>query len=149
VSGRDLEIILAVGQFVHGHGHDVVGDRVAGILVQVVADPGPVREQVFDRHGVVDERQITAKYRPRRRGEVDRAALDQADDGERGDSFPAAGDPKPGVHCVGYPVRAVGQAVRLGEEHLTTMVNGDDTGEAIRIGKRVDHVCQRHPRTLP
>jgi hypothetical protein len=55
---------------------------------------------VFDRHGVVDERQIVAQHRPRGRREVDHAALDQADDGERCDSFHAAGDTKPGVQGV-------------------------------------------------
>ena len=55
------EIVLGDRELVDGDGHDVVGDLVAVALVEVVADPRPVREQMLDRHVVGDQRQVAAE----------------------------------------------------------------------------------------
>jgi hypothetical protein len=53
--------LLGRRELVHRDRHQVVSDVVDGILVEVVADPGPVCQQLLDRHVVGDQGQVCAE----------------------------------------------------------------------------------------
>ena len=55
------QVLLGRGKPVHGHGHHVRRDVVERVLVEVVADPRPVGEQVLDGHVAGDQRQVAAQ----------------------------------------------------------------------------------------
>ena len=95
------QVLLGGRQLVHGHGQHVVGDLVTGVFVEVVADARPVREQLFHRDVVGDERQVPAEDGTGRRGEAQGILLDQADDRQRGHALRAAGDGELRVDRVG------------------------------------------------
>ena len=81
LAGRELrrvpvehgEVLLGGRELVHRDRHQVVGELVLELLVEVVADARAVREQVLDRHVVVDEREVGAEHGPRGRREVEQA----------------------------------------------------------------------------
>src|SRR5207245_10988549 len=68
-TGRELlrepvergEVLLGGPQLVHRDPRYVILDLVAGVFVEIVANPGPMREQVLDGHLVVDEREIASE----------------------------------------------------------------------------------------
>ena len=64
------EVLLGRGELVYGNRHHIVGDLVMCFLVEVVTDPGSMRQQVFDRYVVADEREIAAEQRASRCGEI-------------------------------------------------------------------------------
>ena len=134
----------------HRYGQHVVGDLVVGVLVEVVTDAGPVRQEVFDRDVVADQRQVGAEHRTRGGRQVQQSLFDQAGDGERGQPLRPAGDREPGVDRVRDPVRAVRVSVRLGELELATPVHPHHTAEPGLVRDRVDRVRQaHHPRSVP
>jgi hypothetical protein len=134
------QVVLGGRQVLRRHREQVVGDVVAGLLVEVVADARPVGQQVLDGNVVADEREIFAEYRARGRGHGQRVVVDQADHGERGEPFGPAGDGEPGANRVRYLAGAVSQAICLGEFGLTAAVHGHDTGESVLISNRVDRL---------
>ena len=74
-------------EVLHGDGHEVVGEVEVELLVEVVAYPRAVREQVLDRDPVVDEREVGAEHRTSCRLETQRPVLDETHDDERRQSF--------------------------------------------------------------
>jgi hypothetical protein len=79
------------------------------LLVEVVADPRPVRQQVLDGDVAADQWEIGAEHRPCRGGEIQQAVLDQGEDCECRQPLRPAGDPDR-VGLVRDPVAPVGQA---------------------------------------
>ena len=118
-------------------------------LVEVVADPGPVRQQVLDRHGVVDEGQVVAEQLARPGVEGEHAVLDEAHHGQRGEPLGAAGHPHAGVGGEPDAVGAVGEAVRVHERLLAGPVDPDDPGEPVRLGHLPDRVGELGHCSLP
>jgi hypothetical protein len=109
------EVLLRRRELLHGNRHHVVR-CFEGVLVEVVADAGPVRQQVFDGDGVVDQREIRAQHGARRGRQIERARLDQAHDRERREALRAARDAEPSIGRVRDPVRAIGEPVRALED---------------------------------
>ena len=128
VAVEDLEVRLDPVEPVHGDRQDVFGDRTVDLLVEEVADPRPVREQLLDRHGVVDQWQVRAEDRARGRREVERALLDERHDGQRGQALGAARDREPRLDGVRDPVGAVGEPVRA-RDPIAVAIDADDAGE--------------------
>jgi len=60
---EDGQKVLGRDQLLHRHRQDVVGDLQVAVLVEVVADAGSVAEQVFDRHRIVDQWEVSAEQR--------------------------------------------------------------------------------------
>ena len=87
---QDRQVLLGRRELVHRHRHHVVGDVADGGLVEVVADPGAVRQQVLDRHVVGDQGQVLAEQRAGRGAELERPALDQAHHRQRGQALGSA-----------------------------------------------------------
>ena len=130
----------------HRHRHDVVGDLAAAVLVEIVADPRPVREQVLDGDVVRDQRQVLAEERARGGPELERAVLDQAHHRERRQSLQPACDRKLRVDLVRDLVPAVREAVRLRDDDLVAAIDPDDTREAGFRGDRIQVVLRHHGR---
>ena len=143
VAAEHREELLGRRELVDGNRHHVVGDVVDRVLVEVVADARSVRQQVFDRHVVADEREVPAEHRTRRGGEIERAVLDQADHRERRQALRAARDREPGVDRVGDLVAAIGQSVRLRELDVAGAVDAHDAGEPGARGDLIDRLLQR------
>ena len=116
------QVLLGCRKILGRHGEHIVGDVVAGLLVEVVTDTRPVRQQVLDRDVAAYEREIGAQHRARGRGHAQRIVCDQADHGECGQAFRSAGDREPGVGGVRYLVCAVREPVCLDELDLTAAV---------------------------
>ncbi len=110
------------------------------LLVEVVADPGAMREQVLDRHGVADERQVVAEERPRRRRELQRRVLDEAHHRERRQALRGARGPEPGVDRVLDPGGAIREPVRLSELRLAAAIDADDAREVLLRGDSFDEI---------
>jgi hypothetical protein len=85
-----------------------VGDD---LLVVVVADPGRVCEQVFDRHRFRDLREGYVEHVGDWGGECQRALLDQRADAECGERLRHARGSEPRLHRVDDLVAAVRVAV--------------------------------------
>ena len=147
LAGRELrrvavehgEVLLGGHQLVHRHRQQVVGDVELSVLVEVVADPRPVRQQVLDGDGVVDQRQVIAEHATgpssSSRSAPSSIRLTTA---SAVSAFRAAGDREPGIDPVRDAVCAAGQAVRLGEVGLATKVHPHYAGETGAGGERVD-----------
>ena len=52
------QVVPGAGQIARGPREHVVGDLVPVLLIEVVADAGPVHQQVLHCHVLADERQI-------------------------------------------------------------------------------------------
>ena len=100
-----------------------------GVLVEVVADPGPVGQQVFDRHVVGDEGQVVAEQRARGRVEREGPSLDQGHDRQCRQALGAARGRELGLDRVGDGVGAVGEPVCRAELGLARAVEADHPGE--------------------
>ena len=48
-----LDVVIAIGQLVHRHGHHVVIDLVVAALVQIVSDSGAVGQEVLDSYPII------------------------------------------------------------------------------------------------
>ena len=94
VAVEHREVVLGGRELVHWYRHHVLLDLESGFLVEVVADARPVRQEVLDRHAVVDHRQIAAEDGAGGRRELEHAFLDQAHDGERREAFRPLASPK-------------------------------------------------------
>jgi hypothetical protein len=134
---------------VDGHRREVLGDVVDLVFVEVVADPRPVRQEMLDGDGVVDQGEIFAEHRPSGRLEVQRPVLDETHDRERREPLGAARDPEPGSECVRYRVRTVGETERIGVSHLSRAVVRHHPGEVGALRLRLDRGSERgHAATL-
>ncbi len=71
MAAEHREVLLGRRELVHGDRHHIVGDLVMCFLVEVVTDARPMRQQVFDRHIVADEREIAAEPRTSRCREIE------------------------------------------------------------------------------
>ena len=134
VAREDGQEVLGVLEGVDGHLQDVVGD-LALVLIQVVADPGGVGEQVADRHGVIDQRQIDSQHRAHGAVEGQRPLVDQRADDQGGEALGDAGDTQavPARHR--DLLRTIGQAEALLEHGGATVVHSDHAAEgAVRGG---------------
>ena len=71
LAGRELgrepvehgEELLGRRELLHRHRHHVVAQLALLVLVEVVADPRPVGQELLDGHPVVDEREVGAEHR--------------------------------------------------------------------------------------
>ena len=112
---EDVEIRLGRRELLRRDGQQVVREVQIELLVEVVADPRPVREQVLDRDALVDEREIGAEDRTRRRREAQSSVLDETHDDERRQSLRAARDAelrvgrRSGSHARGRRARTRGR----------------------------------------
>ena len=120
---EDGQVILRGHELVHGDGHDVVLGLPTGLLVEVVADSGSVREQVLDRHAVVDQRQIAAQDGSCGRRELEHPFLDQAHDGKGRAALGAACEPEARVDLVRDLEGAMRRAVRSGDLGLAPTID--------------------------
>jgi hypothetical protein len=131
------EEVLGRRELVHGDGHHVVGDLAACILVQVVADPRAVPEEVLDGHVLRHQGEVVAEEGPRRRVEREVAVLDQADDGEGRHALHPTRNREVRVWAVRDVVRSIREAVRRLDEELAVAVHAYDPGER---GRRRDSI---------
>jgi hypothetical protein len=60
VAVEHREVLVGGRELVHRDRHLIVRGLEARLFVQVVADAGPMRQQVLYRHVVADERQVLA-----------------------------------------------------------------------------------------
>jgi hypothetical protein len=136
------EVVLRGSELVDGDGRHVV-ERVAhDLLVVVVADAGSVREQVFDRHRVVDERKIVPEHRAGGRAEFQPTLFEQAHDRQRGEPLGSAGDAEPSVDRVRDLEPAMREAVGVDELDVVATVDAHDAGEPCLRGDPIDRVVQ-------
>ena len=105
------QVLLGRRQLVHRHRHHVVGDVADGVLVEVVADPGTVGQQVLDGDVVGDQGQVVAEQRAGGGVEPERPALDQGHDRQRGEALGCARGGEQRVDRVEDPVRPIGEPV--------------------------------------
>ena len=109
----------------HRHGQDVVVDLPVRLLVEVVADPRRVAEQLLDRHGVVDQGQVVVQDAAHGRVEPESAVIHERQHRRRRERLAPAGHAEPGVDRVRYAVGAVRHAVGGREDRLAVDVDGD------------------------
>ena len=91
----------------------------SSVLVEVVADPGAVREEVLDRDLVGDQRQVVAEQRAGGRRQREDAVLDQARDRQRRQPLDAARDRELRLERVRNLVSSMREPVRLGEDSVS------------------------------
>lgn len=108
---------------------------MAACPVEVVANAGPVCQQMLNRHVLADERQICAQHRPGSRGQAQRTLADQADHRQRRQPFGPAGDPEPGADRARQLVRAVSQPVCHRELGLTVTIDHHHASESALLGE--------------
>jgi hypothetical protein len=143
---EDSEICLGRVELVHGHCQQVGVEVELLLLVDVVADPRAVREQVLDRHVVADEREVVAEERAGGGRELERAVLDEAHDRERSEALRAAREPEAGVEPVRDRVPTVREAPGASEYDLVPAVDTDDAREARLGGDRIQLFLERGHR---
>src|SRR5207247_1479122 len=73
-------VVLGRGELVYRDRHAVPVRVELDALVEIVADARPVREQVLDRHLVVDERKVATENRAGGGRELEQPVFDQAHD---------------------------------------------------------------------
>jgi hypothetical protein len=109
-----------------------------------------VREQVLERDRGVDQREVAAKDRSSRRGQLDQPVDDEADDDEGRHPLHRAGDPELRVDVVRHRERAVRQPVRPLQSRAVAIVDANDAGEIRFGGHPIDLGLQRrHRGTVP
>jgi hypothetical protein len=137
---ENLEERLRPVQAVGRDRHHVVVHVPAGVLVEIVADAGRVLQEVLDRDGVVDQRQVRAEVPAGRVAQTHGAGLDESQHGQGGERLAPAGDAEPGLHRVRNAMGAVGVAVGPLEDAAVRDVDGDDAAEADPCGRLVERV---------
>jgi hypothetical protein len=107
-----------------------------------------VREQVFDGHGVVDQRQIVAQHRACGGRPAQPSLFDQAHQGQGGQALGAARDPEPRIDLVRDLPAPMCEPVGLDELDLAAPIDTHDAGERRLGGDPVDLSLQVvHPAT--
>ena len=142
VAGKDGEVLLGCGELMDRNGHGVLGDVVKHVLVEVVANAGPVGQQVLHGDVAGDLGQVLVEQRPGRGRQVEPALLHQRHRGQRSEPLRDARGAELGVRSVGDPVRAVGQPERLHDPGNTASVDADHAGEAHRLSCRAEIVLE-------
>jgi hypothetical protein len=149
VALQNREVLLGRRELVHRNREHVLVRVVVQFFVEVVADSRAVREQVFDRHVISNEREIASEHRPRRRRQAERSLVDQADDRERREPFRSARDRELRLRRVRDLVRAMRESVGAREFDVVAAVDSDGSRESGRPRERVDLVPKRpHQRTV-
>ena len=136
------EVVLGGSELLDGDGRHVVERFAHDVLVVVVADAGSVREQVFDGHGVVDQRQIVAQHRACGGRPAQPSFLDQAHHGQGGQALGAARDPEPSIDLVRDLPAPMCEPVGLDELDLVAPVDTHDAREGRLGGDPIDGVLQ-------
>jgi hypothetical protein len=129
VPAQHDEVVLRGGERVYRDGQDVVRDLAGSVLVQVVADPRAMGEEMLDRDVVADEREIFPENGASAGGEVERAGLDQAHDGQRRQALRTACYAEPRVDGVRDSAAAMSKAVRALDDDVTAPIHADDARE--------------------
>ena len=119
---EDRKEVFGLCELVDGNRHDVVGD-VRGLLVEVVADPRSMREQVLDRDVVADQRQIASEHRSRSRRELEHSLRDEAHDRERRQALRGARGAELRLERVRNPVAAMCKSVGARELDVVAAVD--------------------------
>ena len=123
------EVVLGGRELVHWHRHDVLAGLESGLLVEVVADARPVRQELLDRHAVVDQRQVAPEHGAGGRRQLEHACLDQAHDDERGEALRSARESETRVHRVRDLEAAMREAVCPRQLDPVALVDPNDTRE--------------------
>jgi hypothetical protein len=143
------EIVLGRGELVRRDAHRVLARVLLDLLVEIVADAGPMREQMLDRHVVADEREVATEHRARGGRELEQPVLDQAHDGERREALRAARDPELRVDRIRDLVAAVREPLCLGDFYPPSAVDSHDAGELRLGGDRIDLGLESgHPQNV-
>jgi hypothetical protein len=142
VPGEHRQELPGCHQLVHRHRHHVAVHVADGVLVEVVTDPRPVRQQVLDRHVVGYQGQVLPEQRAGGRTQLERRALDQAHHGQGREALRPARDGELGLHLVGGPVRPVGAPVGRAELDLARAVDLDHAAEPGALRGRVQRVLK-------
>jgi hypothetical protein len=61
LAGQDRKVRRCPVKLMHRNVEHVIGD-LHGLLVEVVTNPGPVREEMLDAHLITDQRKIRTEY---------------------------------------------------------------------------------------
>ena len=125
--------------------HRIVGDRSEQVLVQVVADPRSVREQLLDGDVIVDQRQIAAEQPARGHVQGERAGFHQAHHRHGSEALAATGDRDPRRRRHRDREASVGQTVGRLENDAVAGVDTDDAGEPGVGGEPVKLAGQVQP----
>jgi hypothetical protein len=129
--------------------HDVIGDRSVEILVEVIADPRTVREQVLDGHAVVDQWQVADEHRAGGRRQREASLLDQAHDREGREPLGPARDAEPRVDRVRDTEPSMREPVGPGDQNVLASVDAHHAREPGLRGDPVDRPFQiRHATTV-
>jgi hypothetical protein len=139
---EDCQVLLGRRELVHRDRHEVLVHVDIRVLVEVVADPRAVREQVLDGHVVADERKLVSEKRARRRGELEHSVVDEAHDREGRQPLRTAREREPRVWRVRDPVTTMRVAVRLLDLGPPPAVHSHDTREAGLGGDCVELVLE-------
>ncbi len=129
VTVDDRNESLGLSERLHGDGQDVVGGIPVAVLVEVVADPGRVREQVLEGHTAVDQRKVLPEDRADAVPEGHGAVLDETHDDQRCAGLASARDREARGRRVRYRERPMGEPVGSGEDPFIAGVDGDESGE--------------------
>ncbi len=136
---------LGVVELMQGAVDHVVGDRTAR-LVDVVADARRVGQQVLDRDGVVDEREIVAEEGPHQVVERERPVIDERSDRDRGETLRVLATPHRLSAAIGRPWRGPRARTR-GRTVLRRAVDADHPAESVRLGGLVQGQCDIRSRS--
>ena len=120
----------------------VAGHVVEPVLVEVVADAGPVREQMLHGDVVGDLGQVVAKERPGGGRQVEPALLHERHHGQRGEPLRGTGGPELRIDGVGHPIRTIGVPIGLGDLGPAAPVDPHHAGEAFRLRRGVDQILE-------
>lgn len=133
-----------------GHREHIVGDRVVGLLVEVVTDARSVSQQLLDRHLVIDQWQVLGQQRTSGGGWLELAFLDQAHHRQGGQPLGAAGNRELGVDRVGDEAAAMRETVCLGQLDTVSAVDADHAGEPCVGSESIDRILQViHAASVP
>ncbi len=151
-----LQIVLGRRQLVAGDGHHVLVGVGEDVLVEVVADAGSMGEQMLHGDAIVDQREVTAEQRSRRRVEADLVALDHRHERQGRQPLRSTGDAELRLRRIRNAEPAVGHPGRTLERDDSGAVDAhrsrepfvghdpfDRFPEPVRFAVDVLHTVQR------
>ena len=149
MSVEDADVLLGGRKLVHRDRHHIVVLVIQIVLVEVVADPGPVRQQVLDRHDLGDQGQVRVEQRAGGRVELQGPPLHQSHDDQGRQALRPARGREEGLHGVEDPMGTVSKPVGTGDLGLTRAVDADHAGEP-GVRRRLVHRVLKwlHPPSL-
>ena len=155
MTAEHSQVVLGADQLVDRNREHVVGDRLDGVLVEIVADPRPVAEQVLDRDGFVDQWEVGAEQGPSGRVQRQHATLDQSHHHQRREALGATGDrgTRRGVHR--HRPTTVGESNRPVPWRPSGQFEPDQSCEALAgeqgvdlaVAGRLAHAVRRYTST--